>query len=47
MSIIPGTTPTLTLSLDRSITGCCGCGVLPRLRNGPALASALRTVFVR
>lgn len=22
MSIIPGTTPTLTLSLDRSITGC-------------------------
>lgn len=38
MSIIPGTTPTLTLSLDRSITGCTAaefclaCGTVRILR---------------
>ena len=38
MSIIPGTTPTLTLSLDRSITGCTAaefclaCGTIRILR---------------
>ena len=38
MSIIPGTTPTLTLSLDRSITGCAAaefclaCGTVRLLR---------------
>ena len=39
MSIIPGTTPTLTLSLDKSITGCAAaefclaCGTVRILRS--------------
>ena len=51
MSIIPGTTPTLTLSLDRSITGCAAaefclaCGTVRLLRNCLCPLTARRSAF--